>query len=991
VRHHRLLAAAVMAACCSALVAQERQEGSIRGTVLDKEFEAPVAGAQVLVVETGAKALTSDQGAFVLPNLRPGTFTIVVSKEGYIRQVRADVVVTGGKLTDLEVVLAGDFTDMEEFVVQESLQLGAGSEAALLELRMEAPALMDSVGGDVISKAGASDAAAALRLVSGASVADGKTAVIRGLPDRYVSSQMNGVRLPSADEDKRAVELDQFPAAVIESIQVSKTFTPDQQGDASGGAVDVRLRGIPDEPFFFKMSTQLSQNTNVAGADNWVSYKGGGVNTWGRDDGGRGIQYDNLGQSWDGAVGVSEGEAPTDYKWSSAIGGKREVGSGVRVGAMGSFFYERDSAYYDDGQENSWWVVGPGSAMSPRTTQGTPNDGDFKTNLFDVTQSSETVQWGGLGVLGVETDHHAISFTTLYTHAAEDKTTLAEDTRGKEYFFPGYNPADPASPGYSESDAAPYLRLETLEYTERTTGTYQLKGEHALDEGAGGKETGPVLDWTLAYSTAGLYQPDKRQFGTLWKPARPGLTPALHLPYKPAANFTVGNLQRIYKEIDETSQQYASNLKLPFSQTDEDKGYLKVGVFHDDVKREFDQDSFSNFNDNSSYEGPWEQYWSAAFPGENHPITDSPYDVDYDGRIRISAIYAMTDFPVAEDLSLLFGARLESTRISVVNSPDPDALWYPPDSRRPPGTPAGPTVLRPGDADVDYDQDDVLPAVALEWKTTDLVTTRLSWSQTVARQTFKELTPIIQQEYLGGPIFIGNPDLEMSSLDNYDLRVDFTPYQGGLFSVSLFHKEIEDAIEYVQKVELFDYTSAVNYPEGRLSGLEFETRHRLGHFVDALDGFGIGGNVTFMASEVTLPDDEAAQFSAPNVSKPTSERDMTNTPEYLYNLFLTYDFAASGTQLALFYTHQGDSLIAGAGVNQGNYVPDVYAEDYGTLNLSVMQPLGRLFRLTFAAKNLTNPDIQTVYRSDYIDGDVLRSTYSQGIEYSLTLGMELKF
>ena len=165
----------------------------------------------------------------------------------------------------------------------------------------------------------------------------------------------------------------------------------------------------------------------------------------------------------------------------------------------------------------------------------------------------------------------------------------------------------------------------------------------------------------------------------------------------------------------------------------------------------------------------------------------------------------------------------------------------------------------------------------------------------------------------------------------------------------------------------------------------------MGHFLDVLDGLGVGGNVTFMTSEVTLPESEAAQFSAPNVDKPTSERDMTNTPEYLYNLFVTYDIEHSGTQLALFYTHQGDALIAGAGVNQGNYVPDVYADDYGTLNLSVMQPLGQHFRLTFAAKNLTNPDIRTVYRSDYIDGDVLRSTYSQGIEYSLTLGMEIKF
>ena len=46
--------------------------------------------------------------------------------------------------------------------------------------------------------------------------------------DRYVNSQLNAVHLPTADADKRAVQLDPFPAALIDSIQVSKTFTPDQ-------------------------------------------------------------------------------------------------------------------------------------------------------------------------------------------------------------------------------------------------------------------------------------------------------------------------------------------------------------------------------------------------------------------------------------------------------------------------------------------------------------------------------------------------------------------------------------------------------------------------------------------------------------------------------------------------------------------------------------------------------------------------------------------
>jgi hypothetical protein len=88
-------------------------------------------------------------------------------------------------------------------------------EIGLLNLRMESPSLMDSVSADVMSQAGASDAASALRLVSGATLEDGKYAVVRGLPDRYVNSQVNGVRLPTADEDKRAVQLDQFPAAMI--------------------------------------------------------------------------------------------------------------------------------------------------------------------------------------------------------------------------------------------------------------------------------------------------------------------------------------------------------------------------------------------------------------------------------------------------------------------------------------------------------------------------------------------------------------------------------------------------------------------------------------------------------------------------------------------------------------------------------------------------------------------------------------------------------
>jgi len=976
-----------------------QQVGSIRGVVFDKDFALPLAGATITIVETRQYATTGSQGDFVISQVQPGRYTLVFSKDGYTRQVRADVLVSAGQLTDVDVQLAGEFTDLDELVVQDIADVGEGTELSLLQLRFESPALMDSISSELMSRAGASDAASALRLVSGASVQDGKYAVVRGLPDRYVSSQLNGVRLPTADEDKRAVELDQFPSAVIESLRVSKTFTPDQQGDASGGAVDVRLKGIPDEPLL-QFKAQYSHNSQSPGGDEFLTYDGGGVGTWG-NDGGNSIQTDNLGQSWDGAVGVSEDDAPIDTKLSLSWGDKTDIGKGWTLGGFLNAFYERDSSYYDDGVDNSFWVRNPGEQLTPQTNQGTPEDGDFKTALFDVEQGSQSVQWGLLGTLGVASKNHKLALTYLYSHSAEDTATRAEDTRGKEHFFPGYDRDDISDPGNSPENrnAAPYLRLETLEYTERSTSSLQFHGEHTLPvapfEVLGLAAAAPELDWTFSINDASLHQPDKRQFGALWLPPtlNPGFPPfippftqpAVWLPYKPAANFNLGNVQRIWKDIEEESEQVAVNLKLPFETPSKEQGYFKLGVFDDHVQRKFSQETFSNFGDaGASFQGDWEDSWSAVFPFEDHPITGAETDVDYEGEIQLSAWYGMLDYPLTKSLNLIGGARVESTEIGIVNLPEDLALWYPPGA-------SAPVDLNPGDADVEFEQDDVLPSVGLEYTPFEGVTLRAAYSETVARQTFKELTPIIQQEFLGGPVFIGNPELRMSALKNYDLRADFVPHDGALISASWFTKSITDPIEYVQRAAAFGFTTPVNYPEGELSGFEIEARERLDRWSKALEGFSLGLNATFIQSEVTLPDDEAAAFASPSVLVPITTRDMTNAPEHLYNLYLTYDSPRSGTEVSLFYTVQGDTLVAGAGLAAGNFVPDVYALEYDTLNLSVTQDLGSYFKLHFQAKNLTNPEIEEVYRSDVTDGDTTKTSYTKGIEFSIGLTATLSF
>jgi hypothetical protein len=142
---------------------------------------------------------------------------------------------------------------------------------------------------------------------------------------------------------------------------------------------------------------------------------------------------------------------------------------------------------------------------------------------------------------------------------------------------------------------------------------------------------------------------------------------------------------------------------------------------------------------------------------------------------------------------------------------------------------------------------------------------------------------------------------------------------------------------------------------------------------------------------VRLPDDEILAFNQPNIQAPMSTRPMTNAPDYLYNLYFTYDLTKIGTQIGLFYTMQGDSLVAGAGESNGNFVPSVYELGYDTLNFTLSQQFGPHIRLSFAAKNLTNPDHEEVYRSDYIGADVTKTSYRDGVEFAVGIGGEVVF
>ncbi len=63
----------------------------------------------------------------------------------------------------------------------------------------------------------------------------------------------------------------------------------------------------------------------------------------------------------------------------------------------------------------------------------------------------------------------------------------------------------------------------------------------------------------------------------------------------------------------------------------------------------------------------------------------------------------------------------------------------------------------------------------------------------------------------------------MSSLNNHDIRLDWTPCDKWLISGSLFYNDIQDPIQYVQRfTEGFFYRSPLNFPDGQFFAAEFE-------------------------------------------------------------------------------------------------------------------------------------------------------------------------
>ncbi len=220
--------------------------GSVSGTVKDASG-AVLPGAQIMLQPGAITAAANAQGGFVIQNLVAGKYTVTVTDVGFTTSV-STIDVAGGQNTILNPTMS--IGSASQWVtVNANLE---GDAAEVNEVRTSANILNVETDTQIQSLPNA-NIADALGRMPGVTLqrneGEGQYVQIRGTEPRLSNTTIDGVIVPGPDPEVRQVDLDTIPADLVGSVAINKTLSANQDGDAIGGSVDLRIKqATSDEP-----------------------------------------------------------------------------------------------------------------------------------------------------------------------------------------------------------------------------------------------------------------------------------------------------------------------------------------------------------------------------------------------------------------------------------------------------------------------------------------------------------------------------------------------------------------------------------------------------------------------------------------------------------------------------------------------------------------------------------------------------------------------
>lgn len=217
------------------------QQGTLKGTLTDKETNnEPLPFTNVLIKGTTIGTTTDFDGNYSL-KVPAGNHIVVFSFLGY-KEIQKSFSIKAGETVVINQILSAEEGVALDDIVITATASKESANALIIEQR-KAVAIKTTIGAEELSLKGVSDAEGAVSKTAGVSKGS-KNVIVRGLGDRYNSTTLNGLPLPSEDPEYKNISLDFFDTGIIKNIEVNKVFTPEISGDVAGANINITSKEL---------------------------------------------------------------------------------------------------------------------------------------------------------------------------------------------------------------------------------------------------------------------------------------------------------------------------------------------------------------------------------------------------------------------------------------------------------------------------------------------------------------------------------------------------------------------------------------------------------------------------------------------------------------------------------------------------------------------------------------------------------------------------
>lgn len=901
--------------------------GAIKGTVKDHGTGEVLADAYVVVLNTEFGAMTDAEGVYEIADLTAGSYTLVIQYMGYLDDTVANIEVTAGAFTQVDVAMRSEGITLQSITVKAERVAVTNNVALVADIKTSS-VIETGVSQQQIAQSQARNAGDVVKSMPGITVLDGSFVNIRGLNERYNVVMLNNVIAPSTESDKRAFSFNTVPSSMLDRMVVYRSPSPEMYADMGGGIVRIYTKNVP-EVNEVTASLEGSYRSGTTG-QTVLNHQRPGLYALGFYNGASDVpatlpavgtiindnyslaERASFGRQLDNDWSMAQNSVTPDLRASLGYGTRFKLGKdkGMTLGTSTTLRYSNTSTYY----------------TLNRTNYQSIDKLFFK---WEDNNYSHNIATGILhNWIFILNPDHKIEFKNLFNQNATTQTVVRQ----------GVNFLD-------ETQSLEELRYSQY-YETRTIYSGQLIGKHDLTR------LKTTLEWTGAYNYGRKNIPNWRQASG----SRDYLS-GNDFNFTNTNNSSLQRASHFWADNVEDALIGQVNLKTKFNVAKRESKLL-YGAYVEQRARTFDSRAFAlqyqpgplvyerfplevaekdKYNTDLLGYAFGEDKFSGA-GGQSIIEITKPSD-SYTAKLDLWAAYAALDLPVGPKMKLYAGARYESST-QKLNS-----------------------LLGDSKIEVSNPFDVLMPTATATYRFNDKHTLRGSYSRTLNRPELRELAPFQFYNFDFDVTVEGNPKLKTATIDHYEFRYEFYPALAELVTIGGFYKNftnpIESALEPNSQFGTFYF---LNADMATSIGAELEIRKNLGFLWKKMNNLSLVGNVAIIKSEVKFNDQ--ATVNAQGESK----RFLQGQSPYVVNAGLFYQNDAKGLNISAQYNVVGPSIAIVGNVNQ----PNIYTTPRQMVDLTLSKNLNKWLVMTLGVQNLLNSEVRLMQDTNR-DGKVLRA------------------